>query len=411
MATFYAQYPSSVADATVTQTVQGEGTPGTPTGGVLTIQGDPAGTPVPVSGTVTTTNPSVSPTGAPVPADANYVALNSSGTLVGLTGTASGLNVLVNAALPAGANTIGAVTQASGPWTQNITQFGSSAVVIGTGVSGAGIPRVTVASDSSLATVGTVSTVTAVTAITNALPAGANTIGAVTQASGPWTVTGSGTAGTAAAGVVTIQGIASMTPVKVDGSGVTGPVNVTQFGGNNVVTGTGTSGVGIPRVTVSSDSSLTSVGTVSTVTAVTTVSTVSSVTAIANALPSGTNILGRVGIDQTTPGTTNAVQVTSGTTAVWQAEGSLAFGSITNTFQTVFTPAANTKILYMRNNTDAAISVSMDAGSTTNFVLDSGDQVSTDFVANGVKSPVTAIQIKYAVGAPTSGSFRVNGLS
>jgi hypothetical protein len=30
--------------------------------------------------------------------------------------------------------------------------------------------------------------------------------------------------------------------------------NVSQFGGNPVVTGTGTSGVGIPRVTVSSDS-------------------------------------------------------------------------------------------------------------------------------------------------------------
>lgn len=36
----------------------------------------------------------------------------------------------------------------------------------------------------------------------------------------------------------------------------TGNVNVTQFGSNNVVTGAGTSGLGIPRVTVSSDSSL-----------------------------------------------------------------------------------------------------------------------------------------------------------
>jgi hypothetical protein len=33
--------------------------------------------------------------------------------------------------------------------------------------------------------------------------------------------------------------------------------NVSQFGGNNVVTGTGTSGAGVPRVTVSSDSSFT----------------------------------------------------------------------------------------------------------------------------------------------------------
>ncbi len=40
------------------------------------------------------------------------------------------------------------------------------------------------------------------------------------------------------------------------GGGGTSNVNVTQFGGNNVVTGTGVSGVGIPRVTVSSDSSI-----------------------------------------------------------------------------------------------------------------------------------------------------------
>jgi len=53
-------------------------------------------------------------------------------------------------ALPTGSNTIGAVTQASGPWTQNITQFGGSAVVTGTGASGVGIPRVTVSSDSNI---------------------------------------------------------------------------------------------------------------------------------------------------------------------------------------------------------------------------------------------------------------------
>jgi hypothetical protein len=80
------------------------------------------------------------------------------------------LEVNVNAALPTGANTIGAVSQASGPWAQNITQFGSSNVVTGTGASGAGIPRVTVSNDSVVS-----------------LSAGAATIGAVTQASGPWT--------------------------------------------------------------------------------------------------------------------------------------------------------------------------------------------------------------------------------
>lgn len=45
--------------------------------------------------------------------------------------------------------------------------------------------------------------------------------------SGSWVVAGGGTAGSAASGVVTVQGIASMTALKVDGSGVTQPVSGT----------------------------------------------------------------------------------------------------------------------------------------------------------------------------------------
>lgn len=41
---------------------------------------------------------------------------------------------------------------------------------------------------------------------------------AVTQSTSPWVVAGSGTAGTANAGVVTVQGIASMTPLSVTGT-------------------------------------------------------------------------------------------------------------------------------------------------------------------------------------------------
>lgn len=319
---FFAIYPPSAAASSSVQTVQGEGTAGTPVGGLLTVQGDPSGTPIPISGNITASSASVAPTGGAVPASADYAGMNVAGNLTGLTGTASGLNVVVNAAIPAGANTIGAVTQASGPWT----------------------------------------------------------------------VTGSGTAGTAATGVVTIQGIASGTAVKVDPSGGTGVVNVSQFGGSNVVTGTGTGGSGIPRVTVSSDSSL---------------ATVAAVTAITNALPAGSNIIGNIRVDQTTPGTTNAIQATSGTTTAWQAEGAIAAGSITSSFATVFTPTANTKILFMRNNTNQSVSVSMDAGSTTNFILDSGDQIAIDFIANGIISTTTAIQIKSS-GSPSTGSFRVN---
>jgi hypothetical protein len=49
---------------------------------------------------------------------------------------------------------------------------------------------------------------------------------------------------------------------------------------------------------------------------ITTVSTVTAVTAITNALPAGAAILGKVGIDQTTPGTTNGVQINAGSAVI-----------------------------------------------------------------------------------------------
>lgn len=58
---------------------------------------------------------------------------------------------------------------------------------------------------------------------------------AVTQSTSPWVTSGT---------VSTIQGTSPWV------------TNVSQFGGSNVVTGTGTSGSGIPRVTVSNDSNV-----------------------------------------------------------------------------------------------------------------------------------------------------------
>ncbi len=307
MANFYAQYPSSGVGSTLVQTVQGEGTAGTPTGGILTIQGDPAGTPVPVSGTLTATNPSVGVNGAPVPADSTYVGMNVAGTLTGLTGSASGLNTVVNAALPAGSAIIGKVgIDQTTPGTTNGVQVNA------------------------------------------ALPAGSAIIGkfGIDQTT-PGTTNG----------------------VQVNAALPAGTAIIGKFGIDQTIPGT-TNAV---------------------------------------AITSGTAIIGKVSIDQTNPGTTNGVQATSGTTVAWQAEGNLAFGSITNAYATIFTPTAATKVLFMRNNTNAAISVSMDAGVTTNFIFDSGDQLSLDFITNGLVSTTSAIQIKYTSGAPTSGSFRVNG--
>ncbi len=103
-----------------------------------------ADNPVKVGGVFNTTQPTVT-TGQVVDAQ-----MTARGAQLVATGVDT-FNVTVNAALPTGGNTIGAVTQASGPWTSNVTQFGGSNVVTGTGASGAGIPRVTLSNDSSLA--------------------------------------------------------------------------------------------------------------------------------------------------------------------------------------------------------------------------------------------------------------------
>lgn len=73
------------------------------------------------------------------------------------TGTLNALSLTVAGALRIDGSAVtqpvsGTVTsnQGTSPWVTNITQFGSSAIVTGTGASGAGIPRVTVSNDSNI---------------------------------------------------------------------------------------------------------------------------------------------------------------------------------------------------------------------------------------------------------------------
>lgn len=71
--------------------------------------------------------------------------------------------------------------------------------------------------------------------------------------------------------------------------------NLTQINGNTVSSGAGASGTGTQQVITSTDS------------------TIGAVTSITNALPAGTNLIGKFGIDQTTPGTTNGVSQNAST--------------------------------------------------------------------------------------------------
>jgi hypothetical protein len=97
-----------------------------------------------------------------------------------------------------------------------------------------------------------------------------NTTFAITSTQLPAALDGSGFLKTHEQGTAAIS--STQLPAALDGSGflktheqgtaavtctaATCPINVSQFGGNNVATGTGASGVGIPRITVANDSNV-----------------------------------------------------------------------------------------------------------------------------------------------------------
>ncbi len=124
------------------------------------------------------------------------------------------------------------VTGGGGGGDVNLTEVGGVAISLGQKTMANSLP-ITIASDQSALAVsqsgtwniGTVATITNPVTVTGSVSV-SGTI-AVTQSTSPWIIAGGGTAGTAASGVVTIQGIASMTAVKVDGTGGTFPVSGT----------------------------------------------------------------------------------------------------------------------------------------------------------------------------------------
>lgn len=114
---------------------------------IVSVGGTAVSTSVPVSGTVT-----ASPTGTYQVDIEKYLgaAISASNALHVQPGTGATFSVTFPAAQSVNVSNTPNVGQSGAPWSQNITQFGGSAVATGTGVSGAGIPRVTVASDSAI---------------------------------------------------------------------------------------------------------------------------------------------------------------------------------------------------------------------------------------------------------------------
>ncbi len=181
------------------------------------VEVDPATGALPVNvtgGSFTVSIASDGPTGDPVPADANYLGLNNGGIMIGAVGDSSGRQIVV------------------GPGTAGTPTGGLLSVQGAASMT----PLLVNGSGSTQPVSGTVT---------------------ANQGGAPWTMTGTGTAGTAASGVLTVQGITSMTPLLVNGSGSTQPVSGTVAVSNfpaTVDTNTGAAGASTLRTVISSRS-------------------------------------------------------------------------------------------------------------------------------------------------------------
>lgn len=168
------------------------------------------------------------------------------------------VDVLTLPAIPAGNNNIGDVDVATLPNVTvgtfpdnepfNVAQINAVTPLMGNGITGTGSQRVTIASDN---TAFSVNANAGTNLNTSALALSATQTDRtqktqITDGTRDGTVKAASTAAVAADTAVVV----AISPNN------TVPSNVSQFGGTNVSTGTGTGGAGIPRVTISSDSSL-----------------------------------------------------------------------------------------------------------------------------------------------------------
>lgn len=266
-----------------------------------------------ITGTISTPDAVV---GAPGGAGATVTGASTAGSLVALSvpggssswmiqtsGTFGGTSVYFEASADS-------TTGTNGTWISiNGRLEGINNTSIAQGVAGAGVVRGTISSftyiraravgGSGLTIAVRIETSSGVGGVflNASLPTGTNAIGSITNTSFAAT---QATAANLNATVVGTGTFAVQATLAAETTKVIGTVN--QGTSPWVVSNSVLSVVGngaaatAQRVTLANDS-----------TGV--IATVGAVTAITNALPTGTNVLGRVGIDQTTPGTTNRVDI------------------------------------------------------------------------------------------------------
>ncbi|OWK42214.1 beta strand repeat-containing protein [Fimbriiglobus ruber] len=212
------------------------------------------------------------------PSAGTAIGAKNGSTMVNLTADGSGnLNVNLVTPIPAGSNTIGNVALAAG--TAIAGKFGIDQTTPGT-TNGVRVNAALPAGTNSIGNIGTVSTVTALTAITNALPSGTNLMGKV--------------------------GIDQSTPGTTNGV----QVNAALPAGSNVIGGVTIADGSAVTMGAKADSAVTTPGTTASLIALTKglLTGINSLVT-GTVLAAGTNLIGKFGIDQTTPGTTNAVSV------------------------------------------------------------------------------------------------------
>lgn len=192
-----------------------------------------------------------------------------------------------------------------------------------------------------------------------------------------------GTAGTSSADVLTVQGRASMTPLLTDGSATTQPVS-----GSVTVTGVSTA-------TKQSDGSQkTQVvdGSGNVIGATSNALDINIKSGNPSTTPAGSNVIGKVGIDQTTPGTTNLV--------------ALAANQSVNNAQIAGTATAVNTGNSSAGTQRVVIATDQPAFSVNNAVVDvAPSTVNITVVDSGSTSTVSSNGQALVTGTPTANSF------
>jgi hypothetical protein len=95
----------------------------------------------------------------------------------------------------------------------------------------------------------------------------------------------------------------------------------------------------------------------------------------------------------------------------YTASGEIAGASLTGSYAALLDPSSDLRMLFLLNDCNNTVLVSLDGGSTDSFKLKAGESVALDLAVNGLKADNTVnISAKHGGAAPTSGSIRASGI-